>query len=478
MRPKPYDEYSPESIEKYAKKLTGKSLKGSPLFEKEAEMIKNKGQIGQLIEKLYFGYDLNCKQEADFLKAGVELKTCPLRRIGKKRKSSLLREQKGLSVKERLVLSIINFEKIHEETWKNNSLFNKVKLLLLMFYVHEKGMDKLDYAFELISLWKPSPRDMKIIEKDWNDIVEKIRTGKAHEISEGDTMYLGACTKGSTAKKSFRKQTFSDIPAKQRAFSFKRSYMDSVFEELLNKDLKTKSLLEGEDKSLDDRLQELFNPFIGKSGYEIEKELGLDYDSETPKSYLSILSNKIMGTNSEEEIEEFQKANITLKTIRLRPDDIPKESISFPTFRFKELAKQDWDDSDFRDVLEESKFFFVVFRIDIPLNKFERLSQEDKRKHVVLEKVKVWNMPENDIEEGARKVWEKTRDLIRDDKVEIIKRGNKLYNNLPSSKESKIAHVRPHAKNRDDTYELPDGRKMTKQCFWLNKEYIGEQLKD
>ena len=42
----------------------------------------------------------------------------------------------------------------------------------------------------------------KIIIDDYNQINEKIKQGKAHELSEGDTMYLGACTKGATAKKS------------------------------------------------------------------------------------------------------------------------------------------------------------------------------------------------------------------------------------------------------------------------------------
>ena len=48
------------------------------------------------------------------------------------------------------------------------------------------------------------------------------------EISEGDTMYLGACTKGPTAEKSLRSQPFSDIKAKQRAYSLKQSYVSEI----------------------------------------------------------------------------------------------------------------------------------------------------------------------------------------------------------------------------------------------------------
>lgn len=40
---------------------------------------------------------------------------------------------------------------------------------------------------------------MKVIQSDWEKIVNKVKIGEAHNLSEGDTLYLGACTKGSTA---------------------------------------------------------------------------------------------------------------------------------------------------------------------------------------------------------------------------------------------------------------------------------------
>lgn len=67
----------------------------------------------------------------------------------------------------------------------------------------------------------------KIIAHDFEVIVEKIRNGKAHELSEGDTLYLGAAPKAATSKDR-RKQPFSDEVAKPRAFAFKNSYMTYV----------------------------------------------------------------------------------------------------------------------------------------------------------------------------------------------------------------------------------------------------------
>ena len=49
-------------------------------------------------------------------------------------------------------------------------------------------------------------------------------------------------------------------------------------------------------------------------------------------------------------------------------------------------------------------------------------------------------------------------------------------NNLPKQSESRVAHVRPHARDMQDTYPLPDGRSMPKQCFWLNRTYIEDVI--
>ena len=70
----------------------------------------------------------------------------------------------------------------------------------------------------------------KIEKNKRNLIINKIRAGKAHEISEGDTNYLGACTKGANAD-SVREQPFNSIVAKQRAFCLKpaTSYVLVIF---------------------------------------------------------------------------------------------------------------------------------------------------------------------------------------------------------------------------------------------------------
>ena len=79
-----------------------------------------------------------------------------------------------------------------------------------------------------------------------------------------------------------------------------------------------------------------------------------------------------------------------------------------------------------------------------------------------------WNVPEKDLQTEIKKVWEETVNRIK----------NNNYNNLPKSNESEILHVRPHGRNKLDTYPTPDGKQATKKCFWFNKQYIKKQIEE
>jgi putative type II restriction endonuclease len=92
-----------------------------------------------------------------------------------------------------------------------------------------------------------------------------------------------------------------------------------------------------------------------------------------------------------------------------------------------------------------------------------------------------WNLYRNKFENGVNFKIEKQND------GKII-----VKNDLPKKSKTKIFHLRPHASkskyviggqeygngNNGDTDELPNGDKMTKQCFWLNNDYIIKIIKD
>lgn len=194
-----YDINSASSIIEFAKKLKDKTLHEICGKEIVEHGYKGKGNFGQILEKFYFGYEPNSDAEPDFLEAGLELKSSPLK---------ILKNGEYRS-KERLVLNIINYLEVHKETFENSSFWKKNAHLLLIFYLWEKDLNIIDYLIKLADDWQYSNEDLKIIKHDWETINQKIKDGKAHEISEGDTFYLGACTKGSTAEKSLREQPFN-----------------------------------------------------------------------------------------------------------------------------------------------------------------------------------------------------------------------------------------------------------------------------
>jgi DNA mismatch repair protein MutH len=457
-----YDINSADSIIDFAKLLKDQTLKEACGVEIEKHDYKGKGNFGQILEKFYFGYEPNSNAEPDFKAAGIELKSSPLKAL----KNGEFRS------KERLVLNIINYLKVHKENFETSSFWNKNAHLLLVFYLHDKDLDLLDYIIKLVDGWQYPIEDLKIIKRDWEFITQKIKAGKAHELSEGDTFYLGACTKGSTALKSFRNQPFNEEQAKQRAYSLKQGYVNHIIANIAQEETAVYGKIIEQPEILDKVLsiEEIvilkFHPFYGKSAEQIKQELGLDLN-QNAKSYFANLTNAILGLELGQKIEEFEKADIQVKTIRLKENNLPKEDISFPTFEYQELIEIDWEDSDFKNILE-SKFFFVFYQFE--------------GKNLILRKVKFWNMPHSDILE-AKNVWEEMVKTISNGEIvkEVTDKGvRKTF--FPKKTENRISHVRPHAKNSADTYELPLADKLTglteytKQCFWLNARYVKDEI--
>jgi DNA mismatch repair protein MutH len=226
-----FDENNQQSILEFTKKLEGRTLREflsdediNSIEESIKEKPGNKGKLGHYVEQYFFRRLLNSKSEPDF-PCNLELKVTPLKYI----KNGELRP------KERLVCNIINFVEIVDESWESSSFLKKNKSILLVRYIDpmDKNTNLLDYNIFNVQIFNIFDilNDSKQFKEDWNLIVNKIRNCKAHLLSESDTKYLGACTKGSTALKSFRQQSCGP-EAKQRAFSFKTQFMRVLLDRL------------------------------------------------------------------------------------------------------------------------------------------------------------------------------------------------------------------------------------------------------
>lgn len=467
-----YDKTDPISIETYSQRLIGKTFR--EIWEEDdarqtmliredtvsygtsdvAEVKRNKGNLGQIIEEKFFHYACNSDSRADFYEAGVELKVTPYR----------INQNGSLSAKERLILTMIDYFQVVNEKFEDSHFWNKSKLILLVYYLYTKEIKyNVDYKIGYSKLFTPPEQDIKIIQHDFDIIVSKIRSGKAHELSEGDTLYLGAAPKAATSKDR-RKQPFSDTPAKPRAFSFKSSYMTYVLNNYIVPGKNTYEPIVGSESvdSFEDYVVEKISRYRGYSVQDLCREFGIS-DERKPKNLEAMLAFRILGIKGNH-AEEFEKASVAVKTIRIGKNNKIKESMSFPAFRFKEIVQEEWDDSSFGNYLRETRFLFVVYKFD-------------ENNVLRLRGCQFWNIPYEDLETEVRSVWEKTKRVIQDG-LQVTMVNGYRRNNLPKASENSVCHVRPHAQNALDTYELPDGRQYPKQCFWLNNTYIYEQIED
>ena len=482
----PYDKTDPASIESYAKKLEGQTFEDVLIKAKSKGALENgvvtgvgnaphnRGLLGVLLEENYFQYKANSESEPDFKEAGVELKTTPyeITKAGKKRAG------------ERLVLSMINYSGPIENDFYASHVWKKCRTLLLVFYLRDRNpQDRLKCPIHYVSLFTPSETDLAIIKNDYRIIAEKIISGKADKLSESDTFYLGACTKGATAEKSFTRQYYEPhTKAKTRAFCYKNSYMTHVLNEYIIKEAEAyepiiKNASELAKKTFADFIIEKIDLHRGKTDKQLCGEFDRLYNNN--KAQWTDLVYRMLGIKSNR-AEEFRKANVVIKVIRLEENGKMKESMSFPPFKYRELAKENWEDSTLHNYFDETKFLFVVFK--------------RSGKCYVLKGCQLWNMPCDDLNQEVKQGWTNVVKRIREGiNLTIVetKAGPVVKNDLPTKAENRIIHVRPHAKkryyefldgkiigdgSRSDANQLPNGIWMPNYSFWINNDYILSQL--
>lgn len=446
-----------EEIEKIGEEVVGKTFGELGDFKYDLEDFNYKGGMGVLMEENVFQYDANSDVNPDFYDAGIELKVTPI----KKNKNGTY------SAKERLVLNIINYMEEYKNTFETSSFWHKNETLYLMFYLWEEGIPRSDYKIVKQMLYTYPEEDLLIIKQDWELIINKIKNGLAHEISEADTFYLGACPKGKN-KESLRRQPFSDVPAMQRAYCLKTSYMTNLVR-TMDIDKCTENLVNADDlhkKTFEENLCDKIKPYIGKSKTELIVMFGLNLEC---KNIMERIFAKMLGIKGKvNDTEEFQKANIKCKTIRVNSDNTITESMSFPAFKYKEIILEEWETSSLRNEFYENKYLFVIFK--------------NNGNEFYFSGIKLWNMPLSTLDTEVKSVWEKTVEVIKSGNI-IKSNGRTRKTNFPGMRENSVAHVRPHGRDSRDTFELPVADKLTgcniytKHCFWLNNKYIEEIVK-
>lgn len=459
---------------RHARKLEGRTLREAinvlvppkelgVVMEEAAKYCtgKAKGKFGNAIEAGHFYYKPNSDKEPDL--GWAELKCTGLKRVKSGRSTKL-------SAKERLVICMINFgggdqeeeKSILKETFDTSHAKKKLNSLVLVFYEYAKGTDVLDLKVLLVDHWMPDATELRMIREDWELIRSYVKAGDAHLISESLTNILGACTKG--AKGTDRvKQANNKEKAKPRAFALKQAFVTQIYERLLNQRTGGKAPepeihLDGMDlyRKAKDRFEDFvtkrLNKYAGKTTVQICDELGITGKFESKDKHARRMRkflNKILSGSQDQEsdnLAEFKNTGLQIKTVRLKANGMPAEAVSFPHFKYDELAEEDdWEDSELYGMLT-SRFLFIFLR------------EMGEGKDPVFEKAIFHSLSEDDLDE-AEKAW----------KLAVEKAREHVYEEMPGQKANRVIHVRPH----DSKARYGKDPSVEKhRCFWLNQRYI------
>lgn len=403
---------------------------------------KGRAEAGHAIES-HFGIPKNPSPLPDFPGAGIELKAVPLRLTGR-----------GLGVKERTVVSIIDYMALPEQTWTTASVRKKLKILFV-FFEHIDEQPKSMFPIREILLWEPDARIDALLRADWERVFAKVRQGRAHELSESDGSIMGPCTKSATGL-SRRPQPFSDQLAKPRAWALKPSFTWSLFQEIA-KPTPAESLLEdlglNAAEEFEVRLLDRFSPFVGRTIEDVGAELNVP--PSDAKSYSASVVRRIFGATAfRTRILEFEEMGLTPRITRVRDDLLPYESLSFPAFRYHSLLEETWEDSD---LLARIEYMLLV-----PVH---GVTKSTPQKDCTLGVPVFWRPSATELD-LIRREWEIFRVEIRDGRAD----------QLSPASQTQAIHVRPHSRDSRDTDDAPIVGPVIKKSFWLNRPFVRDIL--
>lgn len=132
------------------------------------ENTKNKGYIGNIIEKFFFINSGN-RPIRDFYHIGIELKTISI--------------DKNNDPLEATFICTASLIKNNGITWKKSYIYYKLRRILWIPIKVNRFLPLKEYTIGIPFLWSPNVQEEKKIKKDWEDIMDIIVLGKIDKLN-------------------------------------------------------------------------------------------------------------------------------------------------------------------------------------------------------------------------------------------------------------------------------------------------------
>jgi len=436
-----YDAGDPAEIERQGRRLIDRRVgELVDVLAGERQGTYTKGSVGRYVET-FFGLDANSEAGPDFAEAGVELKTVPLSRKG----------SGPWTAKERTFITAIDYTTIADQPFDGSPLDLKTRSTIYVFYEWRAEVPIAEFKVLGVLLHERDELDELMLRELHQHVKEAVRSGRAHELSEGDTWGVGAATKDAGGRTVL--QPFGAEPARRRAFAYKPLYTTRLWQ-LARHRAAEQVASSGLPDSLAAFAAEVDDKVGARRGVtvaELVQRLAPDKNPRA-KSIVSVVSRRLLGSEGRRDVEAFDRLGVTIRTIRVAPETfLPHEDVSFPAFDPRALAEEEWESSSLLPLI--SSLYFMVFVADGDASVLEARLLGGF----------FWR-PDTDELSKMGSEWEALRDAFAASEPEA----------RPQASETKILHVRPHGRNKDDTLPLPSGRPFVKSSFWLNRAFVRE----
>lgn len=347
---------------------------------------------------------------------------------------------------------------IINEEYEFSRLLFKNKKILIIWYRYEENTNYSDMEISDYQLYDLS-QDEEIIKNDFYIIKDMVAKGEAHKISEGQTSYLGACPKGEGHDQT-TPQPNNKEEAKPRAFCLKNSYMTGILRNLISGNQFNTEVKES--KTIEEYINNQIKYYIGKTQLELYKMVvGEEYKKKIPKNFSKMISDRLIGKDSELENknELFKKTTYVIKNLPVYPNDEAVERMSFRNLRISEFEK-DWEESDWKQYFEEVTLIVICYEVK---------DNKVKNGYRKLKKAKTISFTDEDLEQ-LKKGYEMIQNTIRRRDISLLP--------YPDSHENQIIEIAPKGKKNDDAYNKFFGKNTTRTSFMLSKSFLNKKLKN
>lgn len=146
---------------------------------------RHKGWVGNLME-MYLGADAGNQAEPDFMALGIEMKTLPLNALGQPKESTYV--------------CTVSMRQTGELQWQDSWVRRKLAHVLWVPVEAEPTIPLAERYVGNAWLWQPSQQQDAVLQRDWEELMDRIVLGKQAEITAKEGEYLQIRPKAANAK--------------------------------------------------------------------------------------------------------------------------------------------------------------------------------------------------------------------------------------------------------------------------------------